>query len=72
MRVHHDVCGLGVGGVQPDVQRLDSDLHRGRGIEDDPAGVVGVAGGGILKEATWRKQLYVAVCRAKTIKGEMA
>lgn len=72
VRVHHDVCRLGVGGVQPNVQRLDSDLHRGRGIEEDPAGVVGVARCRILKDATWRKQLNVAVCRAKMINDEMA
>lgn len=72
VRAHHDVRRLGVGGVQPNVQRLDSDLHRGRGVEEDPAGVVSVARCRILKGATWRKQLNVAVCRAKMIKDEVA
>lgn len=51
--VHHNVCRLRVGGVESDVQRLDSDLHRGRAVEEDPAGVVGVRSCRILKDATW-------------------
>lgn len=63
--VHHDVCRLGVGGVESNVQRLDLDLHWGRAIEEDPAGVVSVGSCWILKGAIWWKQLNVTICRVK-------
>lgn len=60
--VHHDVRRLGAGGVEADVQRLDLDLHRGRGVDEDPAAAVGVGGRWILKDSARRKQLNVTIC----------
>lgn len=63
--VHHDVCRLGVGGVETNVQRLDLDLHGGRSIDEDPAAVVSVGSCWIPKDATRRKQLNVTICWAE-------
>lgn len=70
--VHHNVRRLGAGGVEADVQRLDLDLHWGRGVDEDPAAVVRVGGCWILKDSAWRKQLNVTICWARRFKGEPA
>lgn len=72
MCVHHDVCRLGAGGVETNVQRLDLDLDWGRAIDEDPAAVVSVGSCWILKDATRRKQLKVTICRAKRFNDELA
>lgn len=59
---HHDVRRPGDAGVEPNVQRLDLDLDGGRGVDEDPAGVVSVGSGWILKDAALCKQLTVAIC----------
>lgn len=60
--MHHNVCRLEVGGVESNVQRLDSNLHCGRGIDEDSAGVVSVGRCWILKDTAWGKQLNVTIC----------
>lgn len=64
--VHHNVCRLEVGGVESNVQRLDSDLDRRRSINEDSAGVVRVRCCRILKDPTWGKELNITICRVKT------
>lgn len=64
--MHHNVCRLEVGGVESNVQRLDSNLHCGRGIDEDSAGVVSAGCGWILKDTAWGKQLNVTICGVKT------
>jgi len=61
---YHDVCGLGVAGVElrADVEGLDLDLHRGRSVDEHAAGVVGAGRGRVLKHPAGGEQLDVTVC----------